>query len=272
MFNGYKVVAVTPAGRHRYLDILSKYILRDRHVIDEWRLWVNTCELSDIKWMKQTAKAHPNFVVMEDPEIPVEGIYSIHSFFRNCTDPKTIYIRFDDDILWVAPDAIENLLKTRLAHRDPFLVFANIINNSVCSYHHQVNGVIPSDRYKTSLDCLDPIAWGNGDFAIKVHQTFFDLYKQNKTYLFKFPDLKTYPRRFSINCLAFMGEDFAEFEGKVGREEEVWLTETKPTDLNRQNMIAGDALICHYAYYPQRPIVDRTNVVDLYARIAELSC
>jgi len=35
-----KVIAVTPAGRRRYLELLAKYVLSDEAVA-EWHLWDN---------------------------------------------------------------------------------------------------------------------------------------------------------------------------------------------------------------------------------------
>lgn len=41
----HKIIAVTPAGRKRYLKILSRYILADNS-IHEWHLWDN-CRSED---------------------------------------------------------------------------------------------------------------------------------------------------------------------------------------------------------------------------------
>jgi hypothetical protein len=49
LFNGKKVVVVTPAGRKQYLEILFKYILNLKSVITEYRLWVNTTNNDDIE-------------------------------------------------------------------------------------------------------------------------------------------------------------------------------------------------------------------------------
>ena len=69
---------------------------------------------------------------------------SIWCYLRECTAPDTIYARFDDDICYVADDAIANWRKFREANVAPFLVLGNIVNNAVCSHSHQQAGLIPT--------------------------------------------------------------------------------------------------------------------------------
>ena len=49
----YKIVVVTPAGRKKYMNILLSYILKQKNIIDEYRIWVNTTNLEDLNWFKE---------------------------------------------------------------------------------------------------------------------------------------------------------------------------------------------------------------------------
>ena len=49
MLDTTRIVVVTPAGRRRYLEILFRYILKLRPIMDEYRLWVNTENNEDIE-------------------------------------------------------------------------------------------------------------------------------------------------------------------------------------------------------------------------------
>ena len=69
---------------------------------------------------------------------------SIWCYLRECTTPDTIYARFDDDICYVADDAIANWRRFREANVVPFLVLGNIVNNAACSHSHQQAGLIPT--------------------------------------------------------------------------------------------------------------------------------
>jgi hypothetical protein len=265
MYADYRIVVVTPAGRQRYLEVLAPYIIKNRFV-DEWRLWVNTTDSLDILYMRSLEYDYKK-VKLEfgDPSISIKQDqpgYSIYQYFKNCCDPNTIYIRFDDDICYIMDDAILNLVSFRLGHQEPFLVFANTINNSIISHLYQRFKVLDSKRI-VSYSCVDPIGWADGEFAEHVHRRFFDIGWP------AMPDweLNIY-ERFSINCFAFFGRDFAQFGGVVNPNEECWLTMDKPRELGRPNLICGDAIVSHFAYYTQREHLEKT---DLLSRYKELS-
>jgi hypothetical protein len=271
-YRDHKVVAVTPAGRRRYLEVLLPYMLSNKGVLDEWRLWVNTTDQDDIKWMEATAKDHPKFIKLEYPTEPVNEdfqAYSIFQFFKNCTKKNTVYVRFDDDIVYVHPTAIPALCNARLGNREPFLVCANIVNNAICTHIHQRMGVVTREKGIVTHHCLDSLGWASGEFAKTVHEIFFDYHEKKEVYKYSFPYWHLDPiQRFSINCFAFMGEDFQAFDGKVEAEEEEWLTVTRPTETKRPVMIAGNALVSHFAYFTQRPFLDRSDVLEKYRKIA----
>ena len=47
-----RIVAVTPAGRKSYLEVLAPYIFAKRGVIDEWHLWINTAKEQDVSYCR----------------------------------------------------------------------------------------------------------------------------------------------------------------------------------------------------------------------------
>lgn len=264
MYQNYRVVAVTPAGRQRYLEVLAPYIIKNA-LVDEWRLWVNTTNTSDIEYMRsiQSDKIKLEY---GDPSIQVRQEligYSIYQYFRNCCDPNTIYIRFDDDICYVAPNAIKNLVRCRVLFNHNFLIFANIINNSITSHLYQRFRVIDSYPIVT-YNCVDETGWNNGQFAERIHNRFL---ATNQWPPMPDWELNIY-ERFSINCFAFFGRDFAEFGGRVDSNEECWLTVDKPRELQRPNLVCGEAIVSHYAFYTQRPHLDQTDILSRYRELS----
>src|SRR5262245_37360936 len=148
MFDSYRVVAVTPAGRKRYMEILLYYLLRDRHLIDEYHVWVNTEDEDDLDYLRELEREHGDLVRLIHldetfktalrtcmttlgGEVPLWKLIGV--FHKHCVDRDTIYIRFDDDICYVAPDALEALLTFRVAHPSYFAVYPNIVNNPTLS-------------------------------------------------------------------------------------------------------------------------------------------
>lgn len=140
----YRVVTVTPAGRKRYLAILVPYLLRNRTHIAEHHWWVNTRDAADVEYLEELAAQYPTFFKLDRRTFynVDQPTVSIWQYFRDCVDEDTIYVRLDDDICYVAPDAIHTLTAYRATHRDPFLVLGNIVNNAICSYYQQQTGLL----------------------------------------------------------------------------------------------------------------------------------
>lgn len=267
MYEGRRVVAVTPAGRRRYMSVLLPYVLRDRHVIDEWHLWQNTTDHEDLAWMRRLADRHP-FVTLVPPSRQVDHqtpAHSISQYFKTCVDPGTVYVRLDDDVVYVHPGAVAELCRVRMASPEPFLVYANVVNNAVCTHIHQRLGIVGL-RPRVSYSCLDPVGWGDPHFALAVHETFLGRVVEGAPGAYLFGRWEMWEAdRFSINCFAFLGSDFAGFGGEVGGDEEEWLTVTKPRESGRGTVVAGGALVSHFAFFTQREFLDKTNLLERYA-------
>ena len=263
MLNGKKIIVVTPAGRKKYLQVLFKYILQLKPVITEYRLWINTEDQDDIEYMKKFQSENDDFVRLEylPPGIKVDGIKTIHHFFRNCCQENTVYVRFDDDIVCMQGiDEFTNYLKFRINHPEYFLVYANIINNAILSHIHQRNGFFDLTRGISGYECMDKTGWNNGEFAKNIHNQVINnncdlsIYKINNRVLYYF-------ERVSINVVSWLGEEFARFNGRVGWDEEDYISCTKPKEINKFNIIYGGFVCVHYAFYTQRNIIDKDPLI-----------
>lgn len=275
----YKVIGITPAGRKRYLEVLIPHLLNQKSIIQNHIFWLNTTNEDDIQFIKEQCLAHPDFFSYQEPRIPVEGNKSISHFFKDCIDPDAIYIRFDDDICWIEENAVEELVKFRINNPQYFIIFGNIVNNSICNILHQRFGSLSlniGELQNLSYTCLDPEGWGNGKTAEQVHKHFIDKLLSNRIsdYFFDQWILLNY-ERFSVNFMAFFGSDFARFDGLVGQteedfmEEEPWLTEYKPKIEHRPNCVCGTALFTHFAFFPQRDYLEsQTDLLRTYHNIA----
>ena len=276
----YKIVGVTPAGRRRYIELLAPYLLKQRPLLNKHIFWLNTNNQRDICYIKDLCSKHPDFFQYMESEVPVNGNQSIANFFKQCVDDDTIYVRFDDDICWLADDALEKIVNFRINNPSYFIIFGNIINNAICNWLHQRIGAIELDigfRKDLGYDCMDSESWAQGAIAETIHMSFLTHLK-NKTYdTYKFDKwiLKDY-ERFSINFMAFFGSDFSQFDGNVGKtekgmiEEEPWLTEWWPKKIGRPNCICGDSLVSHFAFYPQREFLEESSeILEKYREIGK---
>jgi hypothetical protein len=270
-----KYVTVTPAGRRRYLDILASYLLRNRDVIDEHHWWLNTRVPEDVAYVHRLADRYPDFfrVVVKPMNHHLTLGGSIWAYLRECTDPDTIYTRFDDDICYMADDAIPNMRRFREENTEPFLVLGNIVNNAVCTHFFQRAGVVPTSWGVVGNECLDNFGWRSKSFARRLHRLFLkDLENGRQAKWQNVPMEIDGTSRFSINAISWYGRDLqgtAELDVD-DIDEEPFLTAELPARLGRPNVVCAGALFGHYAFYTQRKYLERTSK-DILARYRQIA-
>lgn len=254
------------------MKLLASWLLRHRNLINKHKFWVNTTDKEDIAFMTGLVNEYPSFFEMVHPTRPITGNYSIYQFYKDCVDPNTVYIRLDDDIVWIAEDAISNLVEYRRNNPNPTVVFGNIVNNAICSHLHQRQGALSLDIGRLSYNAMCPHGWNSGPVAAEIHKQFIktvsagdpraDRFRFHKWILWEY-------QRFSINCFAWFGKDFATFGGIVDTDEEMAISETIPAKLGRPNEICGQALFSHFAFHPQREYLDKCeDIGQNYRRLA----
>ncbi|MGH9807800.1 MAG: hypothetical protein ACRD9W_11165 [Terriglobia bacterium] len=258
-----KVVCVTPAGRQKYMSILAPYVLSDERV-DEWQIWLNTVDLSDLSWLarlRQYAKVR----LIEPPAERPAGFRTIGQFWRYCADENTIYVRLDDDIVWLEKDFFANLVAARERHPHAFLVSAMVLNNALCSYLLQLTGKVKFTEY-LSARCMDPISWASADFARDLHVWAIKCIGEG-TLPWRFGDCPVAMARLPINAICYFGRDIAPYAERIGPEEEEFVSCVLPTLLQKTNVITSDAWCAHFAFHLQREQLDKSGVLDAYARL-----
>ncbi|MCK9370948.1 hypothetical protein M0R04_13640 [Candidatus Dojkabacteria bacterium] len=280
----FKVVICTPAGRQKYLSIFKKHIYRKmtEKLVDAWQLWQNTTNPADIFYLESMEREHPQVKIYRIGE-PIEtsvykginlgNMYSYnalqtHLFFANTHDDDTIYIRFDDDIVWAADDAILKICQARIDNPDAFVIYPNIINSTIWTSWHQENGALSEEAGKvkryTKADpdyaYLDAFNYSDGRLIDHIHQTFKRRYQEGTLSAYYAPSrvLSDY-ERFSICCIAWWGKD----KVSPGYIEEPQLAYQIAEALQRPNFLCGDALMVHYSYHTQRPYLEATGDTHL---------
>lgn len=266
----YKVVICTPAGREKYLSIFKKHIYRkmDEGLVDGWQLWLNTVDAGDIAYLNSMEAENPKVKIFRIGEsINSLGFYETynplktHLFFANAQDDDTVYIRFDDDIIWANDDAIEKIVKATIDNPDSFVTTPNIVNSTICNFYHQEAGVLSEEfgKLKTYTKSdpnwayLDEFNYTDGKLCEHIHATFKKNYEAGTLENYYLPS-RVYKdfERFSICCVAWLGKN----KISLGYIEEPQIAWELPEALNRPNYFIGDALLVHYAYHTQRPFLE----------------
>ncbi len=273
MIQGNKIVAFTPCGRKRYMDILSRHVI-DQHArgnIDEWVLFHNPYSVEDSTYSTQLAERFNwNKVLRVGPDTFPRGPGLISTFNAHLREQDCIYIRLDDDLCYLDVDAVPRLVAYRLAHSAPFIVYPTIINNTRTSFQLQQRGLIPMDWGVVEPILCAPTAWISPSFVSNLHQKAllaietghlveeFALPNEN------FEDIES--GNISINSFAMFGKDMIEMS--VPGDEEGYISKFRPTALGRLNARCGDAIVIHFSYHTQTAFMDGTGMLGDYARLA----
>jgi hypothetical protein len=292
VIRGKRVVAWTPYGRQETVAVLQSYLAREheRGLVDEWWLCMNTDpgQEEDRRYAKYLSFYYPWVKLVNQPE----GTERLHPkqrntgyFYREMTDPDTVYVRLDDDIVYVHEDAVERLVNHRLEADSGVASFPVMWNNSIISWYAQAAGVIPPAGTETTLDfqmdttytwpqvggphCMDPVGWADGRFGVQLHRLLLEWLAEgtpDRAFLYQDFSLPI-GMQFSVSTFASLGSMYAGLETPgvlVPGEEESWHTIHQPRKIGQPNVIVGNALVSHYTFFPQGPIIRATDILDRY--------
>jgi len=276
-----KIEIVTPAGRQRYLEVLFLHLKSQKADFDQWTLWVNTLHEPDIEYCKKLEREN-SWIRTIDLSVEFGGCQSVSSFYKHARDSKTLYIKLDDDIVWMEDDFIKKLSKFRLENPEYFLIFPNIINNANCDHIHQKIGALDFNNGVVDYGSHCFIGHGHSMFPDSPAPRFAELKHRNFLEKFHLSSLDDYKfnkwvlihnERFSINCASWLGKHMAKVEAPGGWDsikcDEQFLTIHWPMQKNLINAIYGQVLCCHFAFCTQRNYMDNSNALEEYRMIAE---
>ena len=280
MIDGHKVACWTPFGRERTVSILVKYMERDvkRGLVDEYILYMNTDDeqVADREYGYRLAEEHDWIRIIERPErYPGPKQRSTGYFYRYATDPDTVYVRLDDDVVYLHEAAVENLVRARLEMPAPTAVFPIIINNAICSHFLQLCGKIPAEWGEVKQYCMDSNGWANGAFAVKLHELLLNhIERGDVESLYLYQDFPIAPgTQFSVSCFASLGSMYAGLDAGPGilvpDEEESWHTIHRPLATGAPNILRGNAIVSHWSFFPQHAFLNATTLLDRYRELAD---
>lgn len=285
----YKVVIVTPAGREEYLSFFKKFIYKKMEdgLVDIWQLWQNTVKQSDIDYLASMEAENSKVIRCFLPGGELVPTYnncdpmrSFEFFNRDAQSDDSIYIRFDDDIVWVEEGAIEKMCIARIEHPEAYLIYPNVINSTTVSQWHQDIGAIGKEAGDLSVMgslfpnpedpnhiYLNDFAYTDPGFIDLIHDTFKSRYAEGTLSAYYLPSrlLDKY-ERFSICSVCFFGKDHIH----VDPLEEQSLAWEGPEKAGRPVWFCGDALVVHFSYHTQVDHLraDRPDLLEFYKNLA----
>lgn len=284
MIDSKRVVAWTPFGRRRTYSLLIKYLQRDYEagVIDEAWLYMNTDPVGqedDIAFAHELAEQFDWVKLKRRPEginlgnLPKQRYTGLA--YREMTDRDTVYVRLDDDVIYLHDDAIENLVRARLDMPAPVAVFPIIFNNAICSHFLQACQKVPMEWGQVGLYCMDPVGWASGPFAVKLHELLLSHIEAGTVEdLYLYQDFPIQPgTQFSVSCFASLGSMYADLPHGPGilvpDEEESFHTVHQPLATGVPNILRGNAIVSHWSFFTQHPFLNNTDLLDRYRELAD---
>jgi len=279
-------IVVTPAGRKRYLEILVKYLVKAKseNQFDRWELWLNTNVSENIEYCEYLEKTYDwiKIIRLESYVYEIDFGYkmtNIFRFFKYASDPNSVYIRLDDDVLYLEPNFCKKMFNFRIENKEPFVVFGNIINNAVITHLHQRNNILNiSDSKKVWYNCFDHTGTHDHEFCADLHSKFINDVKNNEIDKWRtsFNIWKLYKdERVSVNCVSWLGQSFHDLHDVINQinpiDEENWLSVDAPKHYNRYNVVFNDAIVAHFSFVTQREKLEgNTDILQKYKELSDL--
>ena len=266
-----KLIVATPAGRERYLKLLSHYVLASPEVA-EWHLWDNCRNESDRAYLRRLAATDPRCRIKELPGAD-GNLAIIGDFFRYCDDPEALYLRLDDDIVFIEPGFFPRFIARAEAERGKALWFTPlIVNNAICTWLLKHRSSLRF-KGKASAQAMCPSTWARAELPIALHPVFIEAVKAGRLTDFRVPDETIRLARFSINAFGFFGADKVALGEKFyapDADDEEWLSAVLPVLTGRCGKIFGDLVIAHFSFFTQERQLLRTDILDRYYALAGL--
>lgn len=184
--------------------------------------------------------------------------------------PDAILIKCDDDIAFIDTNQFASFIEKRKNNTSYLLAFPSIINNGVCAYYQQKQGLIPETLDIFPYDTTCGKLWKDGKLCQKLHNYFIDHHEQFLTNSKVLP-IKEHPigDRLSINFFAILSKDFHILQ-QIGGDDEKELSVRMPLVHKRHNYVDQSFVVSHLAFFKQRATGLKEDVVlKLYAELAD---
>ena len=128
-----------PDGRPRYVNILDCYLkknlAKNGGYLDEVVFAVNTEREVDVEWLDRHIGDEPQYSIITNPD-PLDPMNRYQWIWRQTMDPDTLYVKIDDDIVFIDDDAIPRLTHSLMAHPEAHNMAANIVNSPIAHWLH----------------------------------------------------------------------------------------------------------------------------------------
>ena len=142
---GVKVYGIVFYGRRTTVEILDCYLHRNLAANGGWldavHFVINTDDQDDLAWIEKRVKKVRDYKIIPLDEAPG---HDYEKLWRRAVQPGHLYVKFDDDLVWMSDTAVEEAVTTLIKHPEAFIVLANLVNSAALGWVHHHQGAIHS--------------------------------------------------------------------------------------------------------------------------------
>ncbi|KAI9683414.1 MAG: hypothetical protein M1829_005486 [Trizodia sp. TS-e1964] len=140
-----RVVGMVFFGRRSRVSILDCYLQknlkRNGGPLDEVQFLQKTLDEEDIKYLDELVSKTDGYTkVLLKGEIDYHALHFSNAYEH--LQRNTIYVKIDDDVVFIQDNAIANIVKLKSEHPEYLLVSANVVNSPLLSWVHYHLGVV----------------------------------------------------------------------------------------------------------------------------------
>lgn len=180
---------------------------------------------------------------------------------------QDVFLKCDDDIVYVDLDRLGDFIDFRRANDDYFLISANVVNNGVCAYFQQQFGVIPHNEMTLELPPggMCGSLWGSGAKAEALHRLFL---RAPSRFTFEEPSALKWNERVSINFVAFLGRDLVHIPDIMADDEHDLCYGVRKR-ARKENSVYFPFVVSHLSFWRQDAEMNVAGLVAAYERLAD---
>ncbi|KUJ12913.1 uncharacterized protein LY89DRAFT_699490 [Mollisia scopiformis] len=248
-------------GRREMVKVLDCYLKRNLKdnggLLDQVIFTVHTDNEEDLAYLEDLLKTSPRYSKHIQTQTYSDGWYTAN--WEPVKDPKAVYIKIDDDVVFIENKTISAVVTRLLDNPQYFAVSANVLNNPSLSWvHYHISDfnkdgstpapyaghrwlparVPPGSPYNIedspvstfTYDAFGP-SLGNWAAAAQSHYSFLHHLEKGDTWRYEFDTWDYSYTRLSINFFAIRGKDIMDAFPFPFSDDEAFLTEIRLAEL-----------------------------------------
>lgn len=264
-----RIVWIT-VGRRRYMELQYRFLVRQLDAADKFVFCLQRLGAPERQFVNDACAKYPDKFSQIEIGRPNAGSASVVNLLKHPTmhDENTLYIKMDDDIIFLEDGTLDYLFRLKESRQDMPLIFPNIINNAITNYLHQKRFVYDAKAGVATWSAFCDVGLYSAKYCQHVHDTFLRHAAADTLDAFRFPPFRVMDyQRISIGCIAYAGRDLKDHLSDMTEDCEKSMAMIFPRKMGCPPVIAGEKIVCHFSYHMQEEALLKTDVLGRYERL-----